>query len=97
MDIPRSESLDYQSNVDNTDGPETFLLGNIQFSLKDNQLRNEQGEHLPLRSQAGAVLACLIKDNGHIVSKGKLHKSVWGEAIVTETVLCNVSVKSEKY
>jgi len=75
-----------QTQFDPTDA-ETFLVGKNHFSLKDNQLRNENGEHLPLRSQASEVLACLIRDNGHIVSKDKLHDVVWGDAIVTDDSL----------
>lgn len=68
-------------------GTESFLLGDKRFSLKNNQLYNEQGDYLSLRSQAGAVLACLIRDNGQVVSKEKLHQEVWGEAIVTDDSL----------
>lgn len=34
------------------DTAETFLLGEHTFALKNNQLHNQRGEYLPLRSQA---------------------------------------------
>lgn len=71
----------------NTKSVEEFRLGDFSFSLQDNELRDENGIAIHLRSQSTEVLVCLVRRHGELVSKTDLAENVWSDTFVTDDSL----------
>lgn len=66
----------------------SFLsLGNFIFSLQKNELRDDAGNVVHLRSQSSDVLAYLAHHAGETVSKSELFENVWAKTFVTDDSL----------
>ncbi len=64
-----------------------FQLGTFVFSLKNNELRNENGNTFHLRHQSSDALAYLLRHNGELVSKTELIENLWSDTFVTDDSL----------
>jgi DNA-binding winged helix-turn-helix (wHTH) protein/TolB-like protein len=55
-----------------------FRFGIFEFNGKNRELRRN-GQLVRLQAQPAQVLECLIQHAGQVVSRGELHRAVWGE------------------
>lgn len=67
---------------DDTDAP--LSLGSFSFDAARLELQDACGVPVPLRAQALAVLACLARRRGHVVSRDDLMRTVWPEVVVSD-------------
>lgn len=75
------------SSEEITKFPKAFQLGEFSFSLKTNELRDDVGKVVHLRSQTAEVLAYLLGRQGEVVSKAELFETVWAGSLVTDDSL----------
>lgn len=64
-----------------------IALPGFVFDLEPPDLRSSAGMSLTLRPQTLAVLACLARRAGELVSKEELMRSVWPDVVVTDDSL----------
>jgi pimeloyl-ACP methyl ester carboxylesterase/DNA-binding winged helix-turn-helix (wHTH) protein len=64
-----------------------IALPGFVFDLEPPDLRSSAGASLTLRPQTLAVLACLARHPGELVSKDELMRSVWPDVVVTDDSL----------
>ena len=62
------------------------LLGFV-VDLRQHELRAAGGARVPLRPQAFAVLKCLAKQAGRVVTKDELTQAAWPGVVVTDDSL----------
>jgi pimeloyl-ACP methyl ester carboxylesterase len=67
---------------EDTDAP-TVLAG-FRFDAARLELHDARGRPVPLRAQALAVLGCLARHRGHVVSRDELMSTVWPAVVVTD-------------
>ena len=66
---------------------EDFRLGGFSFSLQTNELKDENGNTIHLRSQSTEVLDYLARHHDEIVSRTDLIENVWPDTFVTDDSL----------
>jgi pimeloyl-ACP methyl ester carboxylesterase len=62
----------------------TIALAGFTFDSARLELRDASGAIVVLRAQALAVLNCLAREHGHIVSRDELMRTVWRDVVVTD-------------
>src|SRR5262245_34730138 len=62
-----------------------FTLGEHTLDIRAGLLRDRDGRPVQLRPQAWAVLACLARQPGRVVTKSELLEQVWPGLIVAES------------
>jgi pimeloyl-ACP methyl ester carboxylesterase/DNA-binding winged helix-turn-helix (wHTH) protein len=62
----------------------TIALAAFSFEATRLELLDANGAPVPLRAQALAVLACLVRQRGHVVSRDELMRAVWRDVVVTD-------------
>jgi pimeloyl-ACP methyl ester carboxylesterase/DNA-binding winged helix-turn-helix (wHTH) protein len=67
---------------DATDAP--IALAGCTFEVSRLELRDPSGAPVALRAQALAVLACLARQRGHVVTRDELMRAVWRDVVVTD-------------
>jgi DNA-binding winged helix-turn-helix (wHTH) protein len=67
---------------DTTDA--NMALAGLTFNVARLELRDASGEPVTLRAQALAVLQCLARQPGHVVTRDELMRTVWRDAVVTD-------------
>jgi pimeloyl-ACP methyl ester carboxylesterase/DNA-binding winged helix-turn-helix (wHTH) protein len=65
-----------------TDAP--IALAGFTFEAPRLELLDADGAPVPLRAQALGVLACLVRQRGHVVSRDELMRDVWRDVVVTD-------------
>jgi pimeloyl-ACP methyl ester carboxylesterase/DNA-binding winged helix-turn-helix (wHTH) protein len=65
-----------------SDAPVT--LAGLRFDVERLELQDAAGVPVPLRAQALAVLGCLARQRGHVVSRDELMRMVWPGVVVTD-------------
>jgi len=61
-----------------------IALAGLTFDVARLELRDASGEPVTLRAQALAVLQCLARQPGHVVTRDELMHTVWRDAVVTD-------------
>jgi Transcriptional regulatory protein, C terminal len=56
----------------------TIALAGFSFEAARLELLDATGAPVPLRAQALAVLGCLARRRGHVVTRDELMRAVWG-------------------
>ncbi len=67
---------------DTTDA--NMALAGLTFNVARLELRDASGEPVTLRAQALAVLQCLARQPGHVVTRDELMRTVWRDVVVTD-------------
>lgn len=67
---------------DTTDA--TIALAGFSFEATRLELIDATGAPVPLRAQALAVLGCLARRRGHVVTRDELMRDVWRDVVVTD-------------
>jgi TolB-like protein len=62
-----------------------FTLGEHTLDVRGGLLRDRDGRPVQLRPQAWAVLACLARQAGRVVTKSELLEQVWPGLVVAES------------
>jgi pimeloyl-ACP methyl ester carboxylesterase/DNA-binding winged helix-turn-helix (wHTH) protein len=62
----------------------TIALADFTFDSARLELRDSSGAPAALRAQALAVLACLARQRGHVVTRDELMRAVWRDVVVTD-------------
>ncbi len=62
----------------------TIALADFTFDSARLELRDSSGAPAALRVQALAVLACLARQRGHVVTRDELMRAVWRDVVVTD-------------
>ena len=62
----------------------TIALAGFTFEAARLELRDAAGAPVALRAQALAVLACLARQRGHVVTRDELMLAVWRDVVVTD-------------
>jgi pimeloyl-ACP methyl ester carboxylesterase/DNA-binding winged helix-turn-helix (wHTH) protein len=65
----------------------TIALADFTFDSARLELRDSSGAPAALRAQALAVLACLARQRGHVVTRDELMRAVWRDVFVTDSSL----------
>jgi len=65
----------------------SLRLGDFLFSLQGNELKDESGCSIHLRSQSTDLLAYLAQRHGELVSKAELIENLWPDTFVTDDSL----------
>jgi predicted ATPase/DNA-binding winged helix-turn-helix (wHTH) protein len=68
-------------------GDAPLLLGEHTLELQAGLLRNPEGRPVRLRPQVWAVLVCLAREHGRVVTKSELLDEVWPGLVVTDSSL----------
>ena len=78
-----------------TKSDDFLYFGKCVFDLGRNEFRSPDGVPIPLRDQAGKVLAVLAQNPNLIVGKDELIEKVWGSTFVTDDSLvqCIVDIR----
>jgi pimeloyl-ACP methyl ester carboxylesterase/DNA-binding winged helix-turn-helix (wHTH) protein len=61
-----------------------IALAGFTFEAARLELRDSSGAPVALRAQALAVLACLARQRGHVVTRDELMRAVWRDVVVTD-------------
>jgi pimeloyl-ACP methyl ester carboxylesterase/DNA-binding winged helix-turn-helix (wHTH) protein len=61
-----------------------LVLAGFTFDATRLELLDAFGAPVPLRAQALAVLACLARRRGHVVTRDELMRDVWRDVVVTD-------------
>lgn len=61
-----------------------IALAGFTFEATRLELRDATGAPVALRAQALAVLACLARQRGHVVTRDELMRAVWRDVVVTD-------------
>lgn len=68
--------------------PDTYQLGDWEFKVSDNSLRNRRSQHVErLEPRVGDLLKALLKANHEVVSKETLMEELWPSVVVGEDTL----------
>ena len=67
--------------------PKNVRLGDFEFSLDTDELRDGAGHLVHLRRQSSEVLSYLVNRLGETVSKDDLFENVWAKTVVTDDSL----------
>lgn len=62
----------------------TIALAGFTFEAARLELRDAAGAPVALRAQALAVLDCLARQRGHVVTRDELMRAVWRDVVVTD-------------
>jgi DNA-binding winged helix-turn-helix (wHTH) protein len=62
---------------------ESIQLGTKYFHVKTKELRDEEGEVIPLRAQSAEVLGILIKTPGQLVGKHPANNGITASKIIS--------------
>ncbi|WP_324753160.1 winged helix-turn-helix domain-containing tetratricopeptide repeat protein [Roseovarius sp. Pro17] len=76
-----------EAHEKDTKSLEEFRLGGFTYSLQTNELKDENGNAVHLRSQSTEVLEYLVRRHGELVSKSDLIENVWSDTFVTDDSL----------
>ncbi len=69
------------------DRASAIVLPGFVFDPERRELRDSTNRPVPLRPQTLAVLACLSRQAGHVVTKDELVSAVWPDVVVTQDSL----------
>jgi pimeloyl-ACP methyl ester carboxylesterase len=61
-----------------------MVLNGFTFEAERLELRDGSGAPVALRAQALAVLGCLARQGGHVVTRDELMRAVWHDVVVTD-------------
>jgi pimeloyl-ACP methyl ester carboxylesterase/DNA-binding winged helix-turn-helix (wHTH) protein len=64
-----------------------LVLAGLTFDPARLELLDAAGTPVPLRAQALAVLGCLARRRGHVVTRDELMQDVWHDVVVTDSSL----------
>lgn len=76
-----------ENHEKDTKSAREFRLGGFLFSLQTNELKDEMGNAVHLRSQSTDLLAYLAQRQGKLVSKTELIENLWPDTFVTDDSL----------
>lgn len=76
-------------------GESAYRFGTFELSPRDRHLKND-GVVVPLPPKAFDALLCLVRRDGHLVSKEELIRTLWPNVFVTEANLTNLIVSLRK-
>ncbi|PUB09711.1 winged helix-turn-helix domain-containing tetratricopeptide repeat protein [Yoonia sediminilitoris] len=63
---------------------EKLRFGDMIYVWRDGQLRDEQGQDVPLRAKSLKMFAALLSERGKILTKDRLSEVVWPETVATD-------------